>query len=168
LFPFFLFFFPNEQNILKRKTREQNNQNKRTKEQKNKTTKTKERKNKTTKKEETRRKKPKKKEPEKKERKKEEKMQRDATQLGIAVNLMNRIEARYNVVRDLLRVRRTPNCRSGSFFLAFRLLWTPFFCSKKGTRRRRRARVGIHARVMVRARRPLGRVARTQLRPRRT
>ena len=42
-------------------------------------------------------------------------MQRDATQLGIAVDLMNRIEARYNVVRDLLRVRRTPNC-------------VPFFC----------------------------------------
>jgi hypothetical protein len=35
-------------------------------------------------------------------------MQRDATQLGIAVDLMNRIEARYNFVRDLLRVRRTP------------------------------------------------------------
>jgi hypothetical protein len=49
-------------------------------------------------------------------------MQRDATQLGIAVDLMNRIEARYNVVRDLLRVRRIPNCRSGSFFFAFRLL----------------------------------------------
>ena len=50
-------------------------------------------------------------------------MQRDATQLGIAVDLMNRIEARYNVVRDLLRVRRTPNCRSGSFFFAFWLFW---------------------------------------------
>ncbi len=47
-------------------------------------------------------------------------MQRDATQVGIAVDLMNRIEARYNVVRDLLRVRRAPNCRS--FFLPFWLL----------------------------------------------
>jgi hypothetical protein len=46
-------------------------------------------------------------------------MQRDATQLGIAVDLMNRIEARYNVVRDLLRVRRTPNCVP---FFAIRLL----------------------------------------------
>ena len=36
-------------------------------------------------------------------------MQRDATQLGIAVDLMNRIEARYNVVRDLLRVRKAPS-----------------------------------------------------------
>jgi hypothetical protein len=36
-------------------------------------------------------------------------MQRDATQLGIAVDLMNRIEARYNFVRDLLRVRRAPS-----------------------------------------------------------
>jgi hypothetical protein len=39
------------------------------------------------------------------QKKRKRKMQRDATQLGIAVDLMNRIEARYNAVRDLLRVR---------------------------------------------------------------
>ena len=44
-------------------------------------------------------------------------MQREATQLGIAVDLMNRIEARYNVVRDLLRVRKLPQIAK-PFFLA--------------------------------------------------
>ena len=50
-------------------------------------------------------------------------MQRDATQLGIAVDLMNRIEARYNFVRDLLRVRRAPTAAPflTLLFFAFRL-----------------------------------------------